>query len=405
MIDRLKRMLDMRRGKRVRRFLLTLYRDFSLQGRDYRGCADLVVHPGQGPGELKALVGRGLEAAALVRNEPFPLPEPGAGALELPQSRLASGTLESWLLPLTEALFREDRCQEGGLNTGELFLSRVRTRVLNSQGVDATYTAPQVFLEFISEWRGREEFELYRSLSFADFQPDWIARSVREQLLASRDRASASPTPRLKALPVLLSGEPVSLFLRYYLERASAQMVYQKLSTARLGCSLQGEKVSGDTLTLRLVPFLPNSPHSSPCDEDGFPLRETVVAEEGILRRYLGPLHFTHYLGVEPTGDLKNMIVLPGGTPAQELRGEDCLEVVSFSDFQYDGITGDFGGEIRLAYCRRGGRRFPVSGGSISGTVREVEGSCRFSRETRSQGGFSGPETIRLLNVRISGAQ
>lgn len=48
-----------------------------------------------------------------------------------------------------------------------------------------------------------------------------------------------------------------------------------------------------------------------------------------------------------------------------------------------DPATGDFGGEIRLAYLCRGTERIPVTGGSVTGTMAENRGRIRLSRERR----------------------
>ena len=410
-----RRSLDMSRAGKVRRISVTVYHDFQEGGRRYRGSVTARIQPTHTREEVKRIVKESVFAAGFVKNEYYPLPEPagerGAGfqkgsqSAKIPVSLFSSRPLGDWLEPLTEEVFKEDTGGTGGINSAELFLNEVRTRILNSSGVDGQYSSYKGLLELITEWKGeREDVELYKEILFSDFLPKLISEEVKKQLSLSRDRSLAEPTPSLKSSTVLLTGDPVSEFFQYYLSQSSAKSVYEQLSTLKPGEPVQGDNIKGDALNLKLLPYLPNSPLSAPYDEDGFSLLPVSIIEEGVLKRYWGPIRFTHYLGSEPTGNLKNVTVLPGDRPASELRAGSGLEVVSFSDFQCDPITGDFGGEIRLGYCTDRKDRLPVTGGSVSGNVRDIKQERYFSREVQSAASFSGPETIRLSNVRVTGA-
>jgi PmbA protein len=123
------------------------------------------------------------------------------------------------------------------------------------------------------------------------------------------------------------------------------------------------------------------------------------------LERYWGPLRFCHYLDVPATGAIGNVAITPGSKSLEVLRKDPHLEVVYFSDFVTEPITGDFGGEIRLAYYTDSeGNRRPVTGGSVSGNIREVQSQLHFSRETQSCAGFQGPRAVLLPGISVSGA-
>jgi predicted Zn-dependent protease len=404
------RELDMLRSKSVEHVRLTVYHDFEEEGQSYRGSMSLQVHPGQGEAELRALVERGVAGAARVRNLHYPLVTPGGEPVGLPESRFAGRPLEEWLSPLREALFAEDHDSQVRINSAELFLERLQTRILNSAGVDVSYEGCRAYGELYVEASGVQgEVELFKELHFADYDPAWLGKQVRRQLRLCRDRARAVPTPPLKKHTVLISGEAVAGFLGYYLTHSAAESLYTGISQLQVGQCVQGEGAQGDLLTLRLLPSLPNSPLSAPYDADGFPLQPVTVIEEGVLKRHWGPVRFCHYLGVPPTGELPNVWVGPGRAAAEELRGGagggSYLEVVTFSDFESDPVTGDFGGEIRLAYYSDGadGSPVPVTGGSVSGNIHEQQKSMRLSAETYEHAGFSGPATVRLENVSVAG--
>lgn len=79
--------------------------------------------------------------------------------------------------------------------------------------------------------------------------------------------------------------------------------------------------------------------------------------------------------------------------------------MLSFSDFITEPLTGDFGGEFRLAYYSDpDGQRYPVTGGSVSGNIKDVQAQMYLSRETQSTTGFKGPLAIRLPEISVAGS-
>ena len=400
------RELDMQRSKSVRHLALTVYHDFAEGGKSFRGAVRISLHPEASEAELARWLGEAVFAAGQVRNEPFPLVELSEGPPAFPPSRFAERPLREWLAPLTEALFAPELTVQGGerINSAELFLDRVETRILNSRGVDVFFGGYEGYVELIVEARGPAgDVELYKEIQFADYDPEALSREVRSKLELVSDRAQAQPMPRLKNADVVLSGEPVREFLDYYLTQGAAESIYNNVSRFKVGDSLQGAKVRGDRLTIRAEPYLPGSTASRPWDGDGFPLRSTPLMEDAILRRIWGPLRFCHYLGAPPTGALPNFVVDAGSRSLEAMRSAARLEVVAFSDFHSDPITADFGGEVRLGYLIEGGARRPVTGGSISGNLRELHGEMYLSRELQQLNSFKGPQAVQLFGVSVTG--
>ena len=87
------------------------------------------------------------------------------------------------------------------------------------------------------------------------------------------------------------------------------------------------------------------------------------------------------------------------------MKASPYIELVSFSDFQMDTMTGDFGGEIRLGWYFDGENTVSITGGSISGNIKEVEKEMYFSSETQKLNNFLGPKTIELSNVSLAGIE
>ena len=114
---------------------------------------------------------------------------------------------------------------------------------------------------------------------------------------------------------------------------------------------------------------------------------------------------FAQYLGLEDSFTPGNFAVDGGRAPAEELRSGRFLEIVEFSDFQVDHMTGDIAGEIRLGYLHDGGTVTVVEGGSVSGSMREFAGTMRFSAEQKQYNSFLIPAVTRLSGVSITGAE
>ena len=400
--------VDMQRSKDVRHISLTIYRDFREGRKSYRGSVSVQIHPTHTDEEIRSLIEQSLDSARYVHNEPYPLVEPGSRIQRMPDSSFADRPLEEWLAPLAETIYAQEEEEQAGINSVELFINRSENRILNSLGLDVAYTSYAGYVELIAEDGGKAEdggVELYREISFSEYEPQLLASEVRRQLRYCSDRAAAAPTPHLKRADVLITGDPVADFFQYYLTQSAAESVYSGLSTARVGECMQGEGISGDGLSLTLEPFLHNSTASAPVDADGFALSPTRIFDAGKLERYWGPLRFCHYVGVPATGSIGNVAVSAGSRSVEQLRRTPHLEVVYFSDFVSEPLTGDFGGEIRLAYYTdpRGDRHI-VSGGSVSGNIRDVQARMYFSRETQTSRGFQGPLSVFLPDISVSGA-
>jgi hypothetical protein len=87
------------------------------------------------------------------------------------------------------------------------------------------------------------------------------------------------------------------------------------------------------------------------------------------------------------------------------MRAAPGLEVAYFSDFNVDGDSGDFGGEIRLAYWNDGERRVPITGGSVTGSLFDNRGLLRLSRELADTDSMRGPAAILLPRVSVTAAE
>jgi predicted Zn-dependent protease len=397
----------MRRAKRVSRLSATVYRDFTRDGRAWRGSAAVRLHPTQDRREQEGALRAAAGAAAYVQNPAYPLVSPGGPAPSFPAADGLPDLGEA--LDLLGAVLLEGagggKGEGARLNSAELFLEKGETRVRNSEGVDVRWSFFRGSGELIVEAEGLEgPVELYQPRAFARLQPGDLGEELDRQLELCRRRAAAVPTPAVGSPPVLLTGVAVPELLSYFVYHASAEAAYGQVARFKPGEGVQGGQVRGDPLTLSLEPYLEHSPSSRPWDEDGWPLAPTPLIEGGRLLRWWGPLRWCHYQGCPPTGRLPNVRVPPGSRPLAELRLGGCLEAAVFSDFQCDALTGDFAGELRLGtWHGPDGSRREVSGGSLSGRLPELAGGLELSAELQRLDGYEGPAGVRLASAAVSG--
>jgi len=143
---------------------------------------------------------------------------------------------------------------------------------------------------------------------------------------------------------------------------------------------------------------------TEPYAYEGIPMKDLELIREGELQALYGNVRFASYLGIPPTGLYKAYRVENGTKSMEELKSKPYLHVVSFSDFQMDAFSGNFGGEIRLAYLYDGEKVTPVTGGSINGSFLELQKDMVFSKEVYKDSRYEGPMAVRFCNVAVAGA-
>jgi predicted Zn-dependent protease len=400
----IKKALDMDRAKSVSHLTLTVYVDFEEGGKKYRGSSSSEIHPTMTEDDIVRAIERLSFAASFVKNEHYPLASPSEAKPSERCSNLGEKPLYEWVHEVTKAIFEADIHEKGGINSAELFLNKNTTHIMNSEGVNVNFTSYSGTLEFITTWKEtEEEIELYRNLNFASFTPELFKLEVEGMIRQCRDKAVAKPTPSVKNIAVLLTGTPVKEFFNYYYNQASVISVYNNISTLEVGDNVQGANTMGDTINVTLDPNLVNSVASASYDQDGFPLTKVELYKEGVLMRNWGPVRFSHYLKILPTGNIENLLIEGGSKAASDLKQEPYLELIAFSDFQMDTVTGDFAGEIRLGYYYDGVSIVPVTGGSLSGNIKKVQEYMYLSKELQQDNSFFGPKTILLKGASIAG--
>ena len=368
----------------------------------YLGSAAGEIPPTADEAEVERLLRQMILAAGLVRNPVYTLNTPEPREKKPAAAPIHPGDISAAFF---SALQQVPETETEDLNSVEVFVSSLQKHFVNSEGIDVLSEYPSSMVEAVVNARkDGHEIELYRMYTSGTCDAEQLKRDLSEVLSFGHARLQAVPTPALQKADVLFSTDAAREIYGWYIDRMNAAYKHMKYSDWEIGRPV-AENAEGDLLTLTAVPFLPNSSRNFSFDAEGAPIRETVQIEDNIPRNFLGSRQYSQYLGLKQSFQPSNLKVSGGSGSAESLRHGDYLEPVEFSDFQVNPLTGDIAGEIRLAFWHHGDEVTPVTGGSVSGNMKQFARTIRFSRETRQYDWLEIPSVTRLKDVTITGAE
>lgn len=372
------------------------------------GSGDATIVPG---GNIETAIERAVLTAGLVANPvhslPAPAPIPDVALADADLQRDASGVTKTIMERMQASASRNPEVQ---LTAGECFSEVHTTHLVNSRGIDAEQEATQINIEFVlHSQRGDEERETFtemRRRQVADLNiEDEIERRTRHTL----DLFEAGPAPSWQG-PVVLRSEVLSTFMTGDNVRGavlhtlgSAEAKYAKVSPWEIGKSVFRGEVKGDPLTVwanRLIPF---GSYSNRFDEEGLPAQRVELIRNNELVAFSASQRYADYLGIPATGAFGGLEISPGSTHATSLMSEPYVEIIQFSWFNPDTITGNFATEIRLGYLVENGVRKPFRGGQLIGNYLDALADVCWSAETGMFGSYLGPHTARFNDLKIAG--
>lgn len=402
------------RSARSERLEVEVYNDHPAAQGDQpsRGSASVTLLPGD-DAEVDERIGEAVFMAGLTDNPPFGLPGPAVypqvltadRMLEVEPARVARGLAGQ----LLEAVGREPGI---ALASAEFFVDRREVIFENSRGAHGQTTGTSLLLDLVLLARddAGHETESHVELRRRALETVDLAELVHRQAQYAHDSLRATE-PDTGRFPVIISDDALhgllgGAFISPLSLRSGARWKFQGMSPWEVGGSIYGgAKATGDPLTVYANAVLPWGLGSAAFDEDGLPGTRLLVVEHGVLRNFWAPQRYAEYLKVPPTGAFGNLEVLPGSMPVADMwQGVGPLyHVVAFSAMMPDPVSGNFVGEIRLGYERRGNELRPIKGGSLSGNLFTDLAAARLSQETVMLGDYLGPQAVRFRELTVSG--
>ncbi|MCL2521514.1 MAG: metallopeptidase TldD-related protein [Erysipelotrichales bacterium] len=390
--------LETNRATDYTEYSVTVYRDFN----NFRGSATFSVAISATDQEIKKKIEEAVYAASFVENPFFELPKKESFSYDY-RSNLTDKPLVSFINQVADAVFKADIHQDGWINSTEIFLHRIQSTIVNSNGIEASYENHKVMIEVIPTWKNdNEEVELYKAIEMSELNLDKITSDVKDILLLAKERSLAVAIPANLKCNIILQEEEVESIFQGFAQDLHYSSAYRKMSLSEVGKSVQTDEVVGDKIDVSLTPYLAGSTYSKPVDDDGVVLKEIKIIENGIAKNLYGNNQTGFYLGIKnPTGNIPNVIAKAGTKSFSEMQKEPHIYCVSFSGMQFDLYSGFFGGEVRLGFYFDGKKTVPVTGFSISGDIHEAKKNLVFSKEETVRNGYKGPKYLEIKDMQI----
>lgn len=389
--------LDQNRAVEVKSVKVKLYK--SLEGGKLIGSASGEIPPTASEAEIDERLASILYQATLVKNPYYTIADK---PIDIPEKK-APVDVEKIAEDFIRAVRSVEETAGEDVNSYEIFVSELTRHTLNSKGVEYTCTYPDSKVEVVVNARkDGHEIEMYRMYDSGTCDAKKLCGDIADVMRCGRDRLTAVPTPKLGSAAVVFSTEDAVGIYDYFVDRMSAGMKYQKMSDWELGKEV-APGAKGDRITVEALSTLPNSSEDFPVDEEGAVIRDRFLIRDGVAESFCGSRQFSEYLGLKDSSIVHNVRFAGGKGSAADVRHGDYLEVVEFSGFEVDSMSGDIAGEIRVGYWHHNGETTVVTGGSVSGNMLEAAKEMTFSRETRQYDTHIIPAVTRLENLRIAG--
>ena len=400
---------EAQRTAEVEHYKINVLRQTSnADGNQAVGSGDATILPN---GDIEQAIEKAVLTAGLVANPVHTLPAPAL----LPDVLLADIELQKDAPAVTKATMEEiqtsaSRDHHIQLTAAECFGEIHTTHLVNSRGIDAEQEATQINIEFVlHSQRGDQEVETFtemRRRRVADLNiEDEIDRRTRHTL----DLFETASPPQWQG-PVVLRGEVLATFMTGDSLRGavlhtlgSAEAKYARISPWEVGKSVFRGEAKGDPLTVWANRCMPFGIYSSRFDEEGLPAQRVELIRNNELVAFSASQRYADYLNLPATGAFGGLEIPPGSSPAATLLNEPYIEIIQFSWFNPDAITGNFATEIRLGYLVENGIRKPFRGGQLIGNYLDALADVRWSVETGMFGSYLGPRTARFNDLKIVG--
>jgi PmbA protein len=391
------------------RYLIDLLRNTSTaEGALAVGSGDVSLLPGD---DIEHAIDQATLVAGLVSNPVYGLPAPAS----LPDVPLSDADLqEDVSTVMLGAMERIRAAAETHANVrltaAECFGEIRHTHLINSRGINAEQESSEVNIEFVlhsrKEERESETFDALTRRRVADLD---LETAIEQRAQYTLDLLEAE-TPASWLGPVILRNEALANFVAgdsvnggVIQTLASAASKYAGFSPWEVGKSVFRTEVRGDALTVWANRCLPFGSASDRFDAEGLPAQRVALIHENEFTAFAASQRYADYLQIPATGEFGNIELSAGKTPASALVAEPHIEIIKFSWFNPDTITGDFATEIRFGYLVQNGVRTPFKGGQLVGNYMNALADVHWSAETGFFGNYLGPHTARFNHLKIAG--
>lgn len=377
-------------------------------GNETVGSGNATLLPG---GDIDSAIEKAVLTAGLVANPVHTIPGPAP----FPDVPLIDAEMQKNSSAVTKAAM--ERIQASASNNHDVHLTAAEcfgeiqtTRLVNSRGIEAEQEETRVAIEFVlHSQRGENEVETFTEIRRRRIADLHIEEEVEQRTRHTLDLFEAQSPPSWQG-PVVLRGNVLGTFLAgdslhggVLHNLGSAESKYAKFSSWEIGKSVFRGEVKGDPLTIWANRRIPYGTYSNSFDDEGLPAQRVELIQNNELRTFSASQRYADYLALPATGAFGGVELPPGQTTLSTLLEEPYIEIIQFSWFTPDLVTGDFATEIRLGYVVENGMRKPFRGGQLIGNYLDALANVRWSAETGFFGNYLGPQAARFNDLKLAG--
>ena len=372
-----------------------------IDGDDTTGDSGFSFFGGAEEDDIRKKIEAAAKRAGLVKNQKYSLVSGGEEDRELP-GNMTDTDMKVIAKEVADAVFTAKADAGASVNALEIFVYHDILSVYNSLGVKKKQSVVRVMIEAIPTFtEGKDSVELYEDFRFTTLDKEVIKAEISKKLKEVHDRYKAKKPEVPQKIDVVIPPHEIRGLVRELADDIGYASVYSHMNTMNPGDDIQ-KGGSGDKLNISLVGRIEGSERSAYFDQDGLDLTDTVIIENGIIKNNHGSNRFGQYLGVEkPSGILPCTKLGAGSLTEEEISKERYLEIVSMSGIQIDIYNDYIGGEIRLAYLVENGNKTPVTGITMSGSLKSALLNMRLADRTVRDGSYEGPAYMMIKEMEI----
>jgi predicted Zn-dependent protease len=376
-------------------YQITVYLDHHESQRKLRGEYKFEYKPGS---DLRFYLEQAKSACSLIMNRHYDL----VGSTTSSDVQALDVRLNDPLQlgkQLADTIYKNTNEDNVYLSSAEIYLTRSEITLTTSTGIEISKVKGLIEIEttLVSK-KGSEEQELNFELKRRNVDDLRLQQRLDEYKEHALNMLNVQ-VPRSGKANVVINASDVYDLFAPVIFHSSGQAKDQGIS--RFNIDRKIVENATNEFTLKSSGILPFGLFTEPFDADGIACQEHTLIDRGIFRKYWTTKRYADYLGVEPTGEFKNLIIEPATKSALDF--DSYYEIVQFSDLSPDPITGDIVAEIRFGYGVSNGQKIPVKGGSVGGNIFENLKHVYFVDDSVFEGLYSGPRFIVLKDMSISG--
>jgi len=282
--------------------------------------------------------------------------------------------------------------------SGELFSSVTSVEIENSFGLCASrqYSNFSAYINLVNDKGRSSDIEtvvkkpFLKEMNLNLVLPDYAVFAIE-----SGDAIS----PPEGIFDVIFMGEALDTLFSYFIANATGKSMFEKWSNFKLEKSVAE---GADNLTMESVPLMPGFAGTSPFDENGLALKNHVIIKNGIFKQIAASKRYSDFLSIEPIGDIRCIRIEQGKESMSSLYSGRFLELLRFSTFEPNPVTGEFSSEIRTGYFVDNGKSYPIRGGTITGKISECFKNAAFSSNITKRANYIGPKGIKVSGIQVS---